>query len=374
MHQKYFLEEIKTKSVELGFDEFGITDLKNFEFNTIKIKEFIDNNYHGEMYWMKDKIEIRCDPKNIWKEAKSAIVLGINYGPESNPLKDLKKVKRGYISIYSRRKDYHKIIKSKLKVLARHIQKIEPSQVKVFVDTAPLMEKPLASAAGIGWQGKHTNLVSRNYGSWLFIGVILTNIYFRNKKKIKSNCGTCSKCIDVCPTKAIIKPYTLDARRCISYLTIEHKTHIQKDFRVKIGNRIFGCDDCLAVCPWNKFAKKYSDIKLSYIKKLDMPNLKIFLSFSENDFMIYFIGTPIKRLGYNRFMRNVLIAVANSKDLSLIDDVLKKLDSRNEFIRAMAVWALFCLSKSRFLLEKKKRLEAEEFYYVRQEWFNGEYN
>ena len=374
MYQKHFIEEIKTKSAELGFDEFGITNLENFEFNSSKIKEFINNNYHGEMYWMKDKLEIRSDPKNIWNKAKSAIVLGINYGPENNPLKDLKKVKRGYISIYSRRKDYHKIIKSKLKVLARYIQKIEPSQVKVFVDTAPLMEKPLASSAGLGWQGKHTNLVSRNYGSWLFLGVILTNIYFRNKKQNKSNCGTCSKCIEVCPTQAIIKPYSMDARRCISYLTIEHKTHIQKDFRIKIGNRIFGCDDCLAVCPWNKFAKKYSDIKLSYIKKLDMPNLKNFLSFSENDFIIYFIGTPIRRLGYNRFMRNVLIAVANSKDLSLIDYVLKKLDSRNEFIRAMAVWALFCLSKSRFLLEKKKRLDSEEFYYVRQEWLNGEYN
>ena len=374
MYQKHFLEQIKTKSAELGFDEFGITDLDNFEFNSSKIKEFINNNYHGEMFWMKDKLATRSDPKNIWNEAKSAIVLGINYGPESNPLNDLKKVKKGYISIYSRRKDYHKIIKAKLKALARHIQKIEPSQVKVFVDTAPLMEKPLASAAGIGWQGKHTNLVSRNYGSWLFLGVILTNIYFRNEKKIKSNCGTCSKCIDICPTQAISKPYSLDARRCISYLTIEHKTHIQKDFRVKIGNRIFGCDDCLAVCPWNKFAKKYSEIKLSYIKKLDMPNLKIFLNLSENDFIIYFIGTPIRRLGYNRFMRNVLIATANSKDLSLIDDVLKKLDSRNEFIRAMAVWALFCLSKSRFLLEKKKRLYAEEFYYVRQEWLNGEYS
>ena len=374
MYQKDFIEEIKSKSAELGFDEFGITNLENFEFNSSKIKEFINNNYHGEMYWMKDKLEIRSDPKNIWNKAKSAIVLGINYGPENNPLKDLKKVKRGYISIYSRRKDYHKIIKLKLKVLARHIQKIEPSQVKVFVDTAPLMEKPLASSAGLGWQGKHTNLVSRNYGSWLFLGIILTNIYFRNKKKIKSNCGTCSKCIEVCPTQAIIKPYSLDARRCISYLTIEHKTHIQKDFRKKIGNRIFGCDDCLAVCPWNKFAKKYSDIKLSYIKKLDMPNLKTFLSFSENDFIVYFIGTPIRRLGYNRFMRNVLIAVANSKDLSLIDYVLKKLDSRNELIRAMAVWALFCLNKSRFFLEKKKRLDLEEFYYVRQEWLNGEYN
>ena len=374
MYQKHFLEQIKTKSEELGFEEFGITDLENFEFNSSKIKEFINNNYHGEMYWMKDKIEIRSDPKNIWNEAKSAIVLGINYGPDINPLNDLKKIKSGYISIYSRRKDYHKIIKSKLKELARHIQKIEPSKVKVFVDTAPLMEKPLASAAGLGWQGKHTNLVSRNYGSWLFLGIILTNIYFRNKKKIKSDCGTCSKCIDICPTQAIIKPYSLDARRCISYLTIEHKTHIKKDFRKKIGNRIFGCDDCLAVCPWNKFAKKYNDIKLSYIEKLHMPNLKFLLSFSENDFKIYFVGTPLRRLGFDRFMRNVLIATANSKDLSLIDDVFKKLDSSSEFIRAMAVWALFCLSKSKFMLEKKKRLDAEESYHVRQEWLNGECN
>ena len=374
MSQKYFLEEIKTKSAELGFEEFGITDLENFEFNSSKIKEFIKNNYHGDMHWLKDKIEIRSDPKNIWNEAKSAIVLGINYGPESNPLNDLKKSKRGYISIYSRRKDYHKVIKSKLKALARHIQKIEPSKVKVFVDTAPLMEKPLASAAGLGWQGKHTNLVSRNYGSWLFLGIILTNIYYKNKKKIKNNCGTCTKCITVCPTQAITKPYSLDARRCISYLTIEHKTHIEKYFRVKIGNRIFGCDDCLAVCPWNKFAKKYSDIKLSYIKKLDMPNLKLFLSFNENDFIIYFIGTPIRRLGYNRFMRNVLIAAANSRDISLLDYVLKKLDNRDELIRAMAVWALFCLSKTRFLLEKKKRLDEEKLYHVRQEWLNGEYN
>ena len=371
MDQKHFIEEIKTKSAELGFDEFGVTDLESFEFNASKIKEFINNNYHGEMYWLKDKLEIRSNPKNIWNDAKSAIVLGINYGPASNPLNDLKKIKKGYISIYSRRKDYHKVIKAKLKVLARHIQKIEPSKVKVFVDTAPLMEKPLASAAGLGWQGKHTNLVSRKYGSWLFLGIILTDIYFRNEKNIKSNCGTCSKCIDVCPTKAIIKPYVLDARRCIAYLTIEHKTHIKKDFRVKIGNRIFGCDDCLAVCPWNKFAKKYNDIKLEYIKKLDMPNLKYFLSFSENDFIINFSGTPIRRLGYNRFMRNVLIAAANSKDLSLIDNVLIKLDSRNEFIRAMAVWALFCLSKTRFLLEKRKRLDAEEVYDVRQEWLNG---
>ena len=372
MKQEHFLDEIKLKSLELGFDELGVTDLENFEFNTVKIKEFINNNYHGEMNWLKDKLEIRSDPKNIWDDAKSAIVLGINYGPENDPLKDLKKINRGYISIYARRKDYHKVIKAKLKLLAKHIQKIEPSKVKVFVDTAPLMEKPLASAAGLGWQGKHTNLVSRNYGSWFFLGIILTNIYFKNKKEIKSNCGSCNECIYICPTKAIIKPYSLDARKCISYLTIEHKSHIKKDFRKEIGNRIFGCDDCLAICPWNKFAKKYNDIKLSYIKNLDMPELKMFLSFTDNDYRVYFSGTPIRRLGYYRFMRNVLIAVANSKNLTLIDNVLEKLDNSNELIRAMAIWALFCLSKSRFLLEKKKRLDLEEIYEVRQEWLNGE--
>ncbi len=374
MQQEHFYHDIKLKAKELGFDEFGVTDLENFEFNSSKIKEFINNNYHGEMGWLKDKLEIRSDPKNIWNEAKSAIVLGINYGPAINPLSDLKKINKGYISIYSRRKDYHKIIKKKLKVLARHIQKIESSQVKVFVDTAPLMEKPLASAAGLGWQGKHTNLVSRKYGSWLFLGIILTNIYFSNKKEMKSSCGSCSKCINICPTKAIIGPYSLDARKCISYLTIEHKTHIKKDFRIKMGNRIFGCDDCLAICPWNKFAKEYSDVKLRYIKNLDMPSLKLFLHFSEKDYKIYFSGTPIRRLGYNRFMRNVLIAVANSKNLSLINNVITKLDNKNELIRAMAIWALFCLNKSRFLLEKRKRLAKEEFHAVRQEWYNGEYN
>lgn len=372
MRQKLLFDEIKSKSLELGFDEFGITDLENFEFNSLKIKEFVKNKQHGEMTWFKDKLEIRKNPKNIWTDAKSAIVLGINYGPESNPLKDLSKIKKGYISIYSRRRDYHKVIKSKLKELANFIQKIKLTEVKVFVDTAPLMEKPLASAAGLGWQGKHTNLVSKKYGSWLFLGVILTNIYYKNKKNIKSNCGSCKKCITICPTNAIVKPYSLDARRCISYLTIEHKTHIKREFRMKIGNRIFGCDDCLAICPWNKFAKKYSDMKLKFIKKLDLPSLEMFLNFEEYDYRSYFAGTPIRRLGYNRFMRNVLIAAANSKNVSLINSILLQLDSNSDIIRAMAIWALFCLNKNRFFLEKSKRLNSEQILEVKKEWLNGE--
>ena len=374
MSQRLFFDEIKSKSLELGFDEFGITDLENFEFNSLKIKEFVKNKQHGEMNWFKDKLEIRRNPKNIWTDAKSAIVLGINYGPETNPLKELTKINKGYISIYSRRRDYHKVIKSKLKELAKFIQKIKPTEVKVFVDTAPLMEKPLASAAGLGWQGKHTNLVSRKYGSWLFLGVILTNIYFKNKKNINSRCGSCKKCISICPTNAIVKPYSLDARRCISYLTIEHKTHIKREFRIEIGNRIFGCDDCLAVCPWNKFAKKYSDLKLKFIKKLNLPSLEMFLNFEECEYRSYFVGTPIRRLGYNRFMRNVLIAVANSRNSNLINSVLQQLDSNSDIIRAMAIWALFCLSKSRFFLEKSKRFNSERISEVKQEWLNGEKN
>ena len=372
MSQSLFFDEIKSKSLELGFDEFGITDLENFEFNSLKIKEFVKNKQHGEMNWFKDKLEIRRNPKNIWTDAKSAIVLGINYGPKTNPLKDLAKVKKGYISIYSRRKDYHKVIKSKLKELAKFIQKIKIAEVKVFVDTAPLMEKPLASAAGLGWQGKHTNLVSRKYGSWLFLGVILTNIYFKNKKNPESRCGSCKKCITICPTNAIVKPYSLDARRCISYLTIEHKTHIKREFRIKIGNRIFGCDDCLAICPWNKFAKKYSDLKLKFIKKLNLPSLEMFLNFEEYDYRSYFAGTPIRRLGYNRFMRNVLIAAANSKNSSLTNSVLSQLDSNSDIVRAMSIWALFCLNKSKFFLEKSKRFNSEQIFEVKQEWLNGE--
>ena len=372
MRQRSLFDEIKSKSLELGFDEFGITDLENFEFNSLKIKEFVKNKHHGEMNWFKDKLEIRRNPKNIWTDAKSAIVLGINYGPENNPLKDLSKVNKGYISIYSRRRDYHKVIKSKLKELAKFIQKIKTTEVKVFVDTAPLMEKPLASAAGLGWQGKHTNLVSRKYGSWLFLGVILTNIYFKNNKNLKSRCGSCKKCITICPTNAIVQPYSLDARRCISYLTIEHKTHIKKEFRIKIGNRIFGCDDCLAICPWNKFAKKYSDLKLKFIKKLNLPSLEMFLNFEEYNYRTYFEGTPIRRLGYNRFMRNVLIAAANSKNPTLTNSVLRQLDSNSDIIRAMAVWALFCLSKSRFFIEKSKRFNSEQIFDVKQEWLSGE--
>ena len=372
MFKERLLVEFKIKAKEVGFDDFAITDLNDFQFHTKKMKDFIKNNYHGEMDWLKEKVDIRKDPKNIWAEAKSAIILGMNYGPEKNPIRELKEKKKAYISIYSRRKDYHKIIKSKLKLLAKFIQEKSNAQVKVFVDTAPIMEKPLAQAAGIGWTGKHTNIVSKKFGSWLFLGVILTNIEVKKKKQKKIFCGTCEKCKDACPTGAIVKSFILDPRKCISYLTIEHKSNIEKKFRRSIGNRIFGCDDCLAVCPWNKFAKKHQEIKLDFIKKLQLPNLNKLLNFSEIEYKDFFIGTALRRLGYIRFMRNVLIAVANSDDISLISDVKKKLNDKNELIKAMAVWALFCLNKKEFIIEKKKRYKTEASVLVKKEWMNRE--
>ena len=290
MFKERLLAEFEIKAKEVGFDDFAVTDLNGFQFNTKKIQDFIKKDYHGEMNWLKDKIHIRKDPKNIWKEAKSAIILGMNYGPENNPIKELKEKNKAYISIYSRRKDYHKVIKSKLKLLAKFIQEKSNAQVKVFVDTAPIMEKPLAHAAGIGWSGKHTNIVSKKFGSWLFLGVILTSIEINKKKEKKLLCGTCEKCKDACPTGAIVKPFILDARKCISYLTIEHKSNIEKKFRKSIGNRIFGCDDCLAVCPWNKFAKKHQEIKLNFIDKLKLPKLIKLLNFSEIEYKDFFIG------------------------------------------------------------------------------------
>ena len=370
MFEEKLLKEFKTKAKQIGFDEVGLTDLNNFEFHTKKMEDFIKNDYQGEMNWLKEKLEIRKDPKNIWKEAKSAIVLGMNYGPEENPMKELNEKDKAYISIYSRRKDYHKVIKSKLKLLARFLHEKSNAQVKVFVDTAPIMEKPLAHAAGIGWSGKHTNIVSKKFGSWLFLGIILTNIEVNTDKEKKILCGTCQRCKNICPTNAISEPFILDPRKCISYLTIEHKTSIEKKFRKSIGNRIFGCDDCLAVCPWNKFAKKHQEIKLNFIERLQLPELSKLLNFSEIEYKEFFIGTALRRLGYIRFMRNVLIAVANSNDISLVNDVKKKLNNKNDLIKAMAVWALFCLNKEDFLHEKSKKFNTENSDLVRKEWMN----
>ncbi len=363
-------EKIEQKAIQLGFCEMALSNLDDFNFYGNKLGDFIDKDYHGEMKWLKDKYELRKNPKNLWPSAKSALVFGINYGPEKNPLKQINNSNKAYISIYARRKDYHKVIKKKLKLIANYIGSISDMGIKVFVDTAPLMEKPLAEKADIGWMGKHTNLVSRNFGSWLFLGIILTDYEFNLaiKKKNKNNCGTCNACNEICPTKAFIKPFIMDARKCISYLTIEHKSHIDKDLRKKIGNRIFGCDDCLAVCPWNKFAKKYNEINFKFLEHLDLPSLEILIKFTEQEYRNYFAGTPVRRLGYDRFLRNVLIAAGNSNDTQLISLIIDRLDYDSEIVRVSAVWALYQLDKETFKKEKNIRLEKETNEHVLSEW------
>ncbi len=369
-----FFNKIEKYSKSLGFQDINVTDFNDFSIYSKNLKEFIKNKFYGEMNWLEEKSVLRENPKNIWGEAKSALVFGLNYGPSKNPLSEIKKKNTGYISIYARRKDYHKVVKAKLKNIARFISVNSEVKVKVFVDTAPIMEKPLAELANIGWIGKHTNLVSKKYGSWLFLGIILTNYNFNNSGiKKKNNCGTCKACNEICPTNAFISPYKLDARKCISYLTIEHKTHIEKKYRNLIGNRIFGCDDCLAVCPWNKFAKTYTDIKLDINSNLVLQPLKNLVTLDEKSFRKKFAGTPIRRLGHDRFLRNILIAVGNSGDKSLIDFTVSKLEHNSTLVRAMAVWALYKLSKSRFSEEKKLRLKKEKNIRVREEW-KGEHS
>jgi epoxyqueuosine reductase len=309
----------------------------------------------------------------MWQSAQTAIVLGVNYGPEKNPLQSLNNKSIGNISVYAQNKDYHKWIKGKLKNLAGWIVSKTKGQVKVFVDTAPLMEKPLAEISGIGWIGKHTNLVSRDFGSWLFLGVILLEVNIINKKNKAyiSKCGTCSKCLDICPTKAFVSPYKLDASKCISYLTIEHKTHIPREFRGLIGNRIYGCDDCLAICPWNKYAKKSNNMSFIPREDLKKPLLKTLALFSDAQFRIFFSGSPIKRIGRNQFIRNILIAMGNYSDQSLTKIITTLLDDISPLVRLAAVWALSKTCKDSFLSEINKRIDKENDKEVINEWLES---
>ncbi len=368
MFKKRQIEEVKSKARKIGFDEVGFANFDDFNFYSNNLREFIIKKKYGEMTWLKDKHEVRSNPYNIWSEAKSAIILGQNYAPEKNPIKGLKEKEKGYISIYARRKDYHKVIKSKLKKLARDLSSDLRIKVKVFVDTAPIMEKPLAELSGIGWYGKHSNIVSKKYGSWLFLGIILTNKRFLHKKEIKRNCGKCKSCIEICPTKAFDSSYKLNAKKCISYLTIEHKTQIDINYREAIGNRIFGCDDCLSVCPWNKFAKKHREIKFNVIKDLELPPLEKLVSFDDIQYRTFFSGTPIRRLGFERFLRNVLIAIGNSKKAKFSQLVLEKLEHESEIVKSIAVWSLYNINKEAFFEEKRNRYNREKSYLVKKEW------
>jgi epoxyqueuosine reductase len=304
----------------------------------------------------------------MWPEARTAAVVGLNYGPDRDPLEGLADKMGGNISIYARGRDYHDLIKKKLKALAREIVARHGGGVKVFVDTAPLMEKPLAMRAGIGWQGKHTNLVSREHGSWLFLGSVLTTLDIPADEPEADHCGQCRRCHDVCPTNAFPAPYRLDARRCISYLTIEHKGHIPREFRAAMGNRIYGCDDCLAVCPWNKFASATGEASFATRQGLEAPRLADLARLDDASFRTFFAGSPIKRIGRDRFVRNVTIALGNSGDPAAVGIVERLLDDDSALVRAMAVWALARLAPDAFTAARRKRLAAEPDANVREEW------
>jgi epoxyqueuosine reductase len=313
------------------------------------------------MTWMADTAARRGAPTAMWAEAKSVIMLGVNYAPEVDPLATLAETSKGTISVYARNRDYHELIKGRLKELAGLLARRSGAEVKVFVDTAPLMEKPLAEAAGLGWQGKHSVLVSREFGSWLFLGAILTSIELPYDEPHPESCGTCSKCIDVCPTNAFPAPFQLDARRCIAYLTVEHHGPIPHEFRAAIGNRIFGCDDCLAVCPWNKFARASHEAKLMARAELGAPALVDLIGLDDAGFRKLFAGSPVKRLGHARFLRNVLIAIGNSGDPNLLPAAKARLVHPDPMVRGAAVWAVRRLDPEHNPIEDSDAVVREEW-------------
>ncbi|MEK0082556.1 tRNA epoxyqueuosine(34) reductase QueG [Benzoatithermus flavus] len=325
--------------------------------------------HHGTMDWLAREPERRERPEGLWPVARTAIVCGLNYGPGHDPRPELEAPDRGYISVYARNRDYHDVLKGRLKELAGWIAAKFGAEVKVFVDTAPLLEKPLAQAAGLGWQGKHTNLVSRELGSWLFLGEILTTLELPADVPETDHCGRCRRCLDACPTDAFPAPYRLDARRCISYLTIEHKGPIPRELRPALGNRIYGCDDCLAVCPWNKFAVAASELKLKAREDLVRPPLAELAALDDASFRQRFAGSPVKRIGRDRFVRNVLIALGNSGDATLAPAAERLLADPSPLVRGMAVWALSqLLPTERLQALAAVHLPLETDPEVRAEW------
>jgi epoxyqueuosine reductase len=337
--------DLRQASHELGFDSLAVASPGHDERISDGLKAYVQAGYHGTMDWIPETLERRSNPKTLWPDVRSVIVVTMNYGPEADPLPLLGDVERGVISVYARHRDYHDVIKGRLKTLASKLGSLASRQdleceVKVFVDTAPVMEKPLAARAGLGWQGKHTNLVSRKSGSWLFIGSIFTSLDLPLGEAEQDHCGSCTNCLDICPTAAFPAPYQLDARRCISYLTIEHKGPIDEELRPAMGNRIYGCDDCLAVCPWNKFARSAEEMKLASPEAPRIRDLYRLLSFNDADFRQYFSGSPVKRIGRDRFIRNCLIAAGNSGSQRLKSAVRVHCDDANPVIKDAADWAM----------------------------------
>jgi epoxyqueuosine reductase len=353
----------------LGFDCIGVTDPDAIVQAANHFREFLEAGAHGDMDWLAANPERRMDPRALWPGVRSIILLGVNYGPDENPLALLEKRSFGAISVYAQGDDYHDVIKKRLKALARWFAATSGEELKVFVDTAAVMEKPLAHAAGLGWQGKHTNLVSREFGSWLFLGAIYSASDLPRDAAAGDHCGSCSACQDICPTAAFPAPYKLDARRCISYLTIENKGPIPHEFRKAIGNRIYGCDDCLAVCPWNKFAQEGREAKLAARAELRAPSLAELARLDDAAFRALFAKSPVKRIGRDRFIRNVLIAIGNADDTSLAPEAERLLDDASPLVRGAAVWALSqSMAPGAFAALAKQADAGETDESVRAEW------
>jgi epoxyqueuosine reductase len=331
---------IKSLAATHGFEAAGVCAPDALVGAPKRLRAYLDAGYHGDMLWMETRSDERSDPRVLWSEVKSVIALGLSYAPALDPLRHMDNLDTGVISVYALGKDYHDVVKKKLKSLARALVAQTAADVKVFVDTAPVMEKPLAQAAGLGWQGKHTNLVSRRHGSWLFLGAIYTTLDLPTDTPMRDHCGSCTACQNACPTNAFPAPYQLDARRCISYLTIEHKGPIPLEFRNLLGNRIYGCDDCLAVCPWNKFAVASKEMAFAPRDTLTAPKLAELAQLDDAAFRALFSGSPVKRIGRDRFVRNVLYAIGNSKIASLQTVVRPLLEDSSDVVQDAASWAL----------------------------------
>jgi epoxyqueuosine reductase len=358
---------LQERARTLGFDATGVASAAAPWPAGARLEEFLREGRHGDMTWMAQ--ERRSHPQALWPGARSAILVGQSYAPADDSIALLERRREGLVSAYAARRDYHDVVKGKLKQLAQWLARETGAEVKVFVDTAPLMEKPLAERAGLGWQGKHTNLVSREHGSWLFLGAILSAAEIEPDAPHDDHCGSCRACLDVCPTSAFPAPYQLDARRCLAYLTIEHSGQIPREFRAALGNRVFGCDDCLAVCPWNKFAQAARETRMSLREDLRLAPLAELASLDDAAFRARFAGTPVKRTGRDRFVRNVLCAIGNSGDAALARAALARLDDVSPLVRGMAVWALRrLLDADAFERLKSERAGCESEPGVKEEW------
>lgn len=362
------VDTLRGRATALGFDAFGIAPAGERPELGERLAHALERGWHGDMDWMAQTASRRASPRALWPEARSIVMVGINHGPGDDPMARLADPGLANISVYARRRDYHEVVKGKLKELAGLLARRSGGQVKVFVDTAPVMEKPLAEQAGLGWQGKHTVLVSRSFGSWLFLGAIYTDIELPASVPHQESCGRCTRCLDVCPTDAFPAPFQLDASRCLAYYSVEHKGQIPLAFRQPMGNRVFGCDDCLAVCPWNKFASTAREARLQVREDLSQTTIADMLALDDQGFRTLFAGTPVRRLGWVRFMRNCLVVAGNSGDRTLADTVASFIDHQEPMLRGMAAWALGRLDAERAARHAPVALARETDSEVRAEW------